>query len=535
MQATLSKLSSFPVRQWVLKIFRMIRSTQRSPVFWHSAQAAYVSKHNGKAWTEGERVVMVMCPFGRAFHRSILQRGQAAKPLAYSPWTFGSIPGRRREEAILLQLVTSWRLRRAGISHVTRMHDGVNAFLSVRQPHVVDAACPPFVKNELAHELVRQHVQLATVRVGQGSEARTLLAREGAWPGDYAVPLLFVKGAMAAYDGEAAYTRARRVLRSLSPFTGQEFCFDKTGYVDDVAGKVVGMLTDEAEKAVEKYEKQVAAARVVSPDEYVDVVLSLAEPGGESEEDPWAGAGFDDGEPEAHAASDRGELHEQAQQLAPRVVKPKHSENVEAQVKALQEEAAAENDYIDRAMQALGMRQHEGKMENVLCVVGKGARTVAACLTQKGALTGSMLEASRYLGTRRTRTGAFSYQRAVRLQATRAGWIQFGKYWQSRSPFRQRRSLFQRGCAGCRFVWFRDGDRCQGAAHALGGSPHRLSSREVWQGSSDGHSEGECRRGRESGSQRGHLAQAAAGPDLSRVAIPASCVGSETERECAGA
>ena len=244
MQATLSKLSSFPVRNCVMKIFRTIRATQRSPGMWHSAQAAYVSKHNGKAWTEGERVVMVMCPFGRAFHRSILQRGRADSPITYSPWTFGSIPGRRREEAILLQLVTSWRLRRAGISHVTRMHDGVNAFLSVRQPYIVDAARPPFVENEMDHELLRQHVQLATVRVGQGNEARTLLAREGAWPGDCAVPLLFVRGAMAAYDGEAAHTRARRVLRSLSPFTGQEFCFDKTGYVDDVAGKAVGVLTD---------------------------------------------------------------------------------------------------------------------------------------------------------------------------------------------------------------------------------------------------------------------------------------------------
>ena len=81
MQATLSKLSSFPVRNCVMKIFRMIRATQRSPAMWHSAQAAYVSKHNGKAWTEGERVVMVMCPFGRAFHRSILQRERAASPL----------------------------------------------------------------------------------------------------------------------------------------------------------------------------------------------------------------------------------------------------------------------------------------------------------------------------------------------------------------------------------------------------------------------------------------------------------------------
>ena len=112
-----------------------------------------------------------------------MQRGQAALPLAYSPWTFGSILGRRRE-AILLQLVTSWRLRREGISHLSRMHDGVNAFLSVRQPFIVGAASPPFVANEMDHELVRQHVQMATVRVGQGH------AREGAWPGDYAVPLL---------------------------------------------------------------------------------------------------------------------------------------------------------------------------------------------------------------------------------------------------------------------------------------------------------------------------------------------------------
>ena len=90
------------------------------------------------------------------------------------------------------------------------------------------------------------------------------------------------------------------------------------------------------------------------------------------------------------------------------MVNAKHSVNVEAQVLALQEEAVAENDYIDRAMQALGMRQHAGKMENVLCIVGKGTRAVSAYLAQKGALTGSTLEASRYLGTRLTRTGTFS-------------------------------------------------------------------------------------------------------------------------------
>ena len=317
------------------------------------------------------------------------------------------------------------------------MHDGVNAFLSVRQPYIVDAARPPFVEKEMDHELLRQHVQLATVRVGQGNEARTLLAREGVWPGDYAVPLLFVRGAMAAYDGEAAHTRARRVLRSLSPFTGQEFCFDKTGYVDDVAGKAVGVLTAAAEQAVVRYEQHIARAR--SMDEGVNGAF----PESASEEDPWAGAGLDEEEPEVRAGPGRGELRELVPPVEPHAVTAKHSVSVEAQVRALQDEAAAENDYIDRSMQALGMRQHAGKMENVLCIVGKGTRAVSAYLAQKGALMGSTLEASRYLGTRLTRTGTFSYERAVRLQATRAGWLQFGKYWQSRSPFRQRRSLFK--------------------------------------------------------------------------------------------
>ena len=56
-------------------------------------------------------------------------------------------------------------------------------------------------------------------------------------------------------------------------------------------------------------------------------------------------------------------------------------------------------------MQTLGMRQHERKMEHILCVVGKGARAMADFLKQLGALTGTLVEAIRYLGSRLTRTG----------------------------------------------------------------------------------------------------------------------------------
>ena len=107
-----------------------------------------------------------------------------------------------------------------------------------------------------------------------------------------------------------------------------------------------------AEQAVVKYEQHITRARAVSIDEGANRVF----PEGESEEDPWAGAGLDEEEQEVRAGPDRGEFRESVPQVEPRVVTAKHSVNVEAQVRALQDEAAAENDYIDRSMQALGMR-----------------------------------------------------------------------------------------------------------------------------------------------------------------------------------
>ena len=110
-----------------------------------------------------------------------------------------------------------------------------------------------------------------------------------------------------------------------------------------------------------RYERHIASARVVSSAEGEDGAFLLTGPESASEEDPWAGAGFDEEEQAVRVGPDRGGLPESVQQVEPRVVNAKHSVNVEAQVLALQEEAAAENDYIDRAMQALGMRQHAGK------------------------------------------------------------------------------------------------------------------------------------------------------------------------------
>ena len=173
-------------------------------------------------------------------------------------------------------------------------------------------------------------------------------------------------------------------LPLLGALTGQDICFDKTGYVDDVAGNAVGLLTAAAEQALAKYEEQVARTTAV-PDDDDDADGALSEPEGESEEDMWAGAGLDEEEQTVQVSPEScvppAPAHPPAQNVVSNV---RHSVSVEAQAKALQEESAADNDYIYRSMRELRMRQHEGKMENVLCVVGKGARAVSAHLTQQG-------------------------------------------------------------------------------------------------------------------------------------------------------
>ena len=91
-------------------------SVPRIAHHWHGSrsQAGFLSRHNGKAWTQGDRAVNVMWCLGRAYHRSVPQRGQAALRRSCSLRTCGCIFRRRREEAVLLhQRVLSVCAKRA--------------------------------------------------------------------------------------------------------------------------------------------------------------------------------------------------------------------------------------------------------------------------------------------------------------------------------------------------------------------------------------------------------------------------------------
>ena len=61
---------------------------------------------------------------------AMTMRDSAPKP-PYPVWCQGGLKGRRRENATITQQCTSWRLRSIGISHLSRFHDGTNAFYCI--------------------------------------------------------------------------------------------------------------------------------------------------------------------------------------------------------------------------------------------------------------------------------------------------------------------------------------------------------------------------------------------------------------------
>ena len=71
---------------------------------------------------------------------------------------------------------------------------------------------------------------------------------------------------------------------------------DPTGYVDDVRARQWGCSPTRQSRRWPRYEQRVASARVVPSDEVEDGAFFSTGPEGESEEDLWAGAGFDEGE-----------------------------------------------------------------------------------------------------------------------------------------------------------------------------------------------------------------------------------------------
>lgn len=105
----------------------MIRQIQTSPTLWHTGWGAAIPKFNGHVGPRGLPLIHRICPFSKAlfayFDDKAERNGLCQKMF---PHHFGCLPKRRREGALLVQLITAFRLRKEKISQRTMFFDLLN-------------------------------------------------------------------------------------------------------------------------------------------------------------------------------------------------------------------------------------------------------------------------------------------------------------------------------------------------------------------------------------------------------------------------
>ena len=176
----------YPVRALSLleRLLCRVRSSGTAPLAWHHNSGAPLHKSN-KAGPKGKRVV----PLGKQFFKVLLRtKRDMWSPPAPADWLHGYIPGRRREAAVLIRQVTTWRLERLGLKSLTAFHDLTNAFGSVKWEAMDRAAEALLGPN---HLLGQQRYRLATTTIPGSDGDISLKIGEGGLMGDPLMVALF--------------------------------------------------------------------------------------------------------------------------------------------------------------------------------------------------------------------------------------------------------------------------------------------------------------------------------------------------------
>ena len=165
------------------------------PRRWDLAAVFSVCKGNGKPGVDGFRLFAQLCGLGRSFLKAVLDwRGPARGP----GWAFGGYPGLRREEAMAIQQMVSWRFFMGNWIVLTRFHDAANAFWSVARGPSLEANRGAVWPSQA--QVVEQRLTGAVVRLQDETGCFDILVNEGVLPGDHAGPRMFNKTYEMAVD-----------------------------------------------------------------------------------------------------------------------------------------------------------------------------------------------------------------------------------------------------------------------------------------------------------------------------------------------
>eukprot|EP00959_Pyramimonas_sp_CCMP1952_P108980 2278925-Pyramimonas_sp.AAC.1 len=128
-------------RQWMHKLFTMIRFWGTVPSIWNCSRGFVIPK-SALPGPRGKRIVHGLDPISKGFFEGLMRLGPK---YVDSDCDHGFLRSRRREDAIVANMCTSWRLSAAGFSWCDSLKDLTNAFASSHWAKL-DQACHNLVR-----------------------------------------------------------------------------------------------------------------------------------------------------------------------------------------------------------------------------------------------------------------------------------------------------------------------------------------------------------------------------------------------------
>ena len=121
----------------LVRQMNMLNQAQLIPKKWQYSETVQLDKQNFKLGPASIRLINLLCPMGKIFFKTLW--GSLTRPKY--PFAYGFYQHRRREQAILIQNCTRWKLRnlqdkqtdgnKANFNHTSTLRDIANAIPSM--------------------------------------------------------------------------------------------------------------------------------------------------------------------------------------------------------------------------------------------------------------------------------------------------------------------------------------------------------------------------------------------------------------------
>lgn len=216
----------------MVHLLACIRAADKAPIHWHTSDGWGINKKNGKPAMKSIRYVHGMPQFGKTYTRYMFEQTAFAPPPSYA---YGCVRGRRREAAILDQLLMRKRLKVNRVSHASKFYDAANAFSSVDHQFMMGVVEGAF-DIPAWQRITEDHLLLACCRILVQGVIAYLLPGSGVLPGSSPACDLFNHSFWLALAPVLAKVQhLDPLLIGTSPIDASQRYTALTVLVDDVA------------------------------------------------------------------------------------------------------------------------------------------------------------------------------------------------------------------------------------------------------------------------------------------------------------